>query len=504
VARADVPAYGGQVDDDAPQSDPVVGNLPEYSVSEIAGALKRTVETAFGRVRVRGELTGFKRHVSGHWYGAMKDERAVIDLVMFKGHAGTLTFRPEDGLEVIVTGKLTTFPGRSKYQITVERMEPAGVGALLAQIEARRLRLAAEGLFDADRKRALPYIPRVIGVVTSPTGAVIRDILHRLADRFPRHVLVWPVAVQGEAAAAQVAAAVRGFNAIASGNVKSARGGTIPRPDLLIVARGGGSIEDLAAFNEESVVRAVAESRIPVISAVGHETDTTLVDFASDWRAPTPTAAAERAVPVLADLRAAVTTLGARLDRAAARLVAQRRERAEATARRLPMPRTLLALPIQRADELFDRLPRGLRASASFWRGRAERAGAALRPALIAGRRDAARAQLSAAGAGLVRGARGTALREQARFDTRSARLRPLLITGISARATARLGEAGRMLGSLGPDQVLKRGYALVLSPSGRLVGSAAAAKAESRLTIRFADGDTPVTTGQPTQGRLF
>jgi exodeoxyribonuclease VII large subunit len=312
------------------------------------------------------------------------------------------------------------------------------------------------------------------------------------------------VAVQGEAAAAQVAAAVRGFNAIASGNVKSARGGTIPRPDLLIVARGGGSIEDLAAFNEESVVRAVAESRIPVISAVGHETDTTLVDFASDWRAPTPTAAAERAVPVLADLRAAVTTLGARLDRAAARLVAQRRERAEATARRLPMPRTLLALPIQRADELFDRLPRGLRASASFWRGRAERAGAALRPALIAGRRDAARAQLSAAGAGLVRGARGTALREQARFDTRSARLRPLLITGISARATARLGEAGRMLGSLGPDQVLKRGYALVLSPSGRLVGSAAAAKAESRLTIRFADGDTLVTTGQPAQGRLL
>ncbi|MBC7521623.1 MAG: exodeoxyribonuclease VII large subunit, partial [Sandarakinorhabdus sp.] len=362
LAYRAVPAYDPRVDEEAPKSDLLVGNLPEYSVSEIAGALKRTVEAAFGQVRVRGELTGFKRHVSGHWYGAMKDERAVIDLVMFKGHAGTLTFRPEDGLEVIVTGKLTTFPGRSKYQITVERMEPAGVGALLAQIEARRLRLAAEGLFDADRKRALPYIPRVIGVVTSPTGAVIRDILHRLADRFPRHVLVWPVAVQGEAAAGQVAAAVRGFNAIP-------RGGAIPRPDLLIVARGGGSIEDLAAFNAEIVVRAVAESRIPVISAVGHETDTTLIDFASDWRAPTPTAAAERAVPVLADLRAAVTTVGPRLARAAARLVAQRRERAEATARRRPPPRTLLGLPIQRADELFDRLRRGLRASASFWRG---------------------------------------------------------------------------------------------------------------------------------------
>nr|WP_310524900.1 exodeoxyribonuclease VII large subunit [Polymorphobacter sp.] len=466
-------------------------------MSEIAGALKRTVETAFGQVRVRGELTGFKRHVSGHWYGAMKDERAVIDLVMFKGHAGTLTFRPEDGLEVIATGKLTTFPGRSKYQIVVERMEPAGVGALLAQIEARRLKLAGEGLFDAARKQPLPYIPRVIGVVTSPTGAVIRDILHRLADRFPRHVLVWPVAVQGEASAGQVAAAVRGFNAIAPG-------GKVARPDLIIVARGGGSIEDLAAFNEEIVVRAVAESAIPVISAVGHETDTTLVDFAADWRAPTPTAAAERAVPVLAELRAALAMQAARLDRAAARAISQRRERAEAVARRLPQARALLALPTQRADEVFDRLPRGLRATASFWRGRAERAGAALRPALIAGRRDLARSALAAATTGLDRGARGVAGRERARFDTRIARLRPFLVTNATARAQARLDQAGRLLGSLGPDQVLARGYALVLAPSGRLVGSAAAAKAETRLTIRFADGETPVTTGSPVQGRLF
>ncbi|KAB7644495.1 exodeoxyribonuclease VII large subunit, partial [Polymorphobacter fuscus] len=344
------------------------GNTPEYSVSEIAGALKRTVETAFGQVRVRGELSGFKRHASGHWYGTLKDDRACIDLVMFKGSAATLVFRPEDGLEVIAIGKLTTFPGRSKYQIIVDRMEPAGVGALLAQIEARRLKLAAEGLFDPARKRALPFIPQVIGVVTSPTGAVIRDILHRLADRFPRHVLVWPVAVQGETAAAQVAAAVRGFNAIAGG-------GRVPRPDLIIVARGGGSIEDLAAFNEEIVVRAVADSVIPVISAVGHETDTTLVDFASDWRAPTPTAAAERAVPVRAELTAAVAMAAARLDRAMARLVDLRRERAAATARRLPAPRTLLALPTQRADELSDRLPRGLRTTAAHWRTRAERAG---------------------------------------------------------------------------------------------------------------------------------
>ena len=473
------------------------GNSPEYSVSEIAGALKRTVETAFGQVRVRGELSGFKRHASGHWYGAMKDDRAVIDLVMFKGHAASLVFRPEDGLEVIAVGKLTTFPGRSKYQIVVERMEPAGVGARLAQIEARRLKLAAEGLFDANRKQALPFIPRVIGVVTSPTGAVIRDILHRLADRFPRHVLVWPVAVQGDASAAQVAAAVRGFNAIV-------RGGPVPRPDLIIVARGGGSIEDLAAFNEEIVVRAVADSRIPVISAVGHETDTTLIDFAADWRAPTPTAAAERAVPVRADLVAQVTMLGARLDRAIARLVAQRRERAEALARQLPPPRALLALPVQRADDLFDRLPRGLRASAAFWQSRAMGAGAALRPALIHARRDAAGRSLEQAATGLDRAARSAIAGDRARLVAGSARLRPFLVATLAARATARLGEAGRLLGSLGPEQVLARGYAIVLADDGRPITTAAAARGEPQLTIRFADSDTKVTTGAPVQGRLL
>jgi len=477
------------------------GNTPEYSVSEIAGALKRTVESAFGQVRVRGELSGFRRQPSGHWYGAIKDERAVVDLVMFKGHAASLAFRPEDGLEVIVTGKLTTYPGRSKYQIVVERMEPAGVGALLAQIEARRLKLAAEGLFDPERKQALPFIPRVIGVVTSPTGAVIRDILHRLADRFPRPVLVWPVAVQGEASARQVANAVRGFNAIARARDG---GGPVPRPDLIIVARGGGSIEDLAAFNEEIVVRAVAESRIPVISAVGHETDTTLIDFAADWRAPTPTAAAERAVPVRADLIAQVAMLGARIDRAMARLVAQRRERAEALARRLPPPRALLALPVQRADDLFDRLPRGLRASAAFWQSRAMGAGAALRPALIHARRDAAGRSLVQAGAGLDRSARAAIAGDRARLVAGSVRLRPFLVATLAARATARLGEAGRLLGSLGPEQVLARGYAIVLADGGRPITTAAAASAESQLTIRFADGDTQVTTGVPVPGRLL
>ncbi len=477
--------------------DTPLANTPEYSVSELAHALKRTVEDQYGHVRVRGEISGLKRAASGHVYLALKDADAVIDGVMWKGLAAQLNFRPEDGLEVIVTGKLTTYPGRSKYQIIVERMEPAGVGALLAQIEARRLKLAAEGLFDAPRKRALPYIPRVIGVITSPTGAVIRDILHRLADRFPRHVLVWPVVVQGDAAAAQVARAINGFNAIPAG-------GAIPVPDLLIVARGGGSIEDLAAFNEEIVVRAVANSRIPVISAVGHETDTTLVDFAADWRAPTPTAAAERAVPVLAELRAALAMQGARLDRGMARLVAQRRERSDAVAARLPPPRALLALPTQRADELFDRLPRGLKASASIWGGRLGRAGAALRPAIIVGRRDRAAALFANAATGLDRGARGVTAREAARLDARATRLRPHLVVNIAARARAQLGQASRLLGSLGPEQVLARGYALVLSPKGALVPSAAVATRERGLTIRFADGEIQVqpATAAPDGGK--
>ena len=287
-------------------------NAPALSVSELSGALRRSVEEAFGHVRVRGEISGFKRVGSGHCYMTLKDENAAIDGVIWKGQAAAMRFRPEDGIEVIATGKLTTYPGRSKYQIIIDRMEIAGQGALMALLDQRRRMLAAEGLFDDQRKRPLPYMPRIIGVVTSPTGAVIRDILHRLEDRCPTHVLLWPVIVQGEGAAAQIARAIRGFGALAEG-------GPIPRPDLLIVGRGGGSIEDLWAFNEEEVVRAVAESSIPVISAVGHETDTTLCDFAADRRAPTPTAAAEMAVPVRADLMAHVRELGARAERLARR-----------------------------------------------------------------------------------------------------------------------------------------------------------------------------------------
>ena len=294
-------------------------NQPEYTVSELSLALKRAIEDGFGFVRVRGEVSGWKRHASGHCYFALKDSDAVLDAVCWRGTASRLDIRPEDGMEIICSGKLTTYAGRSKYQLVVERIELAGIGALLKMLEERRRRLMAEGLFAAERKKKLPFLPEVIGIVTSPTGAVIRDILHRLADRFPRRVLLWPVAVQGEGAAAQIAAAIEGFNRI------EAAGGAVPRPDLLIVARGGGSIEDLMAFNEEIVVRAAAASLIPLISAVGHETDTTLIDHASDRRAPTPTAAAEMAVPVRLDLIGELGGRAARLAGGLSRLLTESR-----------------------------------------------------------------------------------------------------------------------------------------------------------------------------------
>ena len=475
-------------------------NTPEYSVSEIAGAIKRTVETAFGQVRVRGELSQFRRQASGHWYGRLKDERAALELAMWKGVAAGLTFRPEDGMEVIATGKLTTYPGGSRYQLIIDRLEPAGVGALLAQIEARRLKLQAEGLFDPARKQALPWLPDVIGVITSPTGAVIRDIIHRLGDRFPRHVLVWPVAVQGEASAGQVAAAIAGFNAIAPG-------GPIPRPDVIIVARGGGSIEDLAAFNEEIVVRAAAASHIPLISAVGHETDTTLIDYASDWRAPTPTAAAERAVPVRAELAANLSMLHGRLDGAVVRGWKLRRERSIGLARRLPQPRNLIGLAAQRVDDLATRLPTALSGRVAQVALRVGNAAARLRPALLQARLDRSVERLAGSAARL-----GPALARPLNADAQKlarsgAALRPFLIEQRLASASARLDQAGRMLASLGPEQVLARGYAIVTAPDGHIVASASAAAALPSLTIRFGDGQTPVYTSgpvKPVQGSLF
>src|SRR5450432_2703680 len=321
-------------------------NAPEFTVSELSSALKRTVEDAYGHVRVRGEITGFRgAHSSGHCYFALKDDGAKIEAVIWKGVHSRMRFKPQEGLEVIATGKLTTYPGSSKYQIVIEAIEPAGIGALMALMEERKRKLAAEGLFDAARKQLLPWLPEVIGVVTSPTGAVIRDILHRLQDRFPRRVLVWPVKVQGEGSAEQVAAAIRGFNALPVG-------GKTPRPDLLIVARGGGSLEDLWSFNEEIVVRAAAESMIPLISAVGHETDITLIDFAADKRAPTPTAAAEMAVPVRAELFVEVSTLARRVMVCWQRGQEGRRNELRAAVRALPAAGELLAIPRQRPADI--------------------------------------------------------------------------------------------------------------------------------------------------------
>ncbi|KPF75662.1 exodeoxyribonuclease VII large subunit [Blastomonas sp. AAP25] len=430
-------------------------NAPPLSVSEISNLLKRTVEDRFGHVRIRGEISGFKRAASGHCYLALKDDKALIDGIIWKGTAQRLNFAPEDGLDVIATGKLTTFPGRSKYQITIESLELAGEGALMQLFEKLKARLAGEGLFDPARKRALPFLPRTIGVVTSPTGSVIRDILHRLADRFPSHVLVWPVLVQGEGAAAQVAAAVRGFGAMPEDR----------RPDLLIVARGGGSIEDLWAFNEEPVVRAIAESPIPVISAVGHETDTTLADFAADRRAPTPTAAAEMAVPVRADLLAGLGELGLRATRAINRTQGLARERLESRAQRLPKLQDLLSPQQQRADDLGERLRAALGLRLADARGKLARASGALRPAVLDARAGLARERLS------------------------RLRLDPAMLERIATRAGERLAGLERVLAQLDPDAPLQRGYARVTAADGRTLLDRASAQNEPSLALHFRDG---------------
>ena len=428
------------------------------SITAISQALKRVVEDRFGFVRVRGELSGVKRAASGHLYLALKDEGARLDGVMWKGGVARLSFVPEDGVEVVASGKLTTYPGRSNYQLVIERMEIAGEGALLALLAKTKARLEAEGLFSPERKRPIPYLPRVIGVVTSPTGAVIRDILHRLADRWPSHVLVWPVLVQGQGAAAQVAAAVRGFSAMAAG-------GAIPRPDLVIVARGGGSIEDLWAFNEEEVVRAIAGCAIPTISAVGHETDTTLADFAADWRAPTPTAAAERAVPVRAELAAGLAELGLRQRRAVMRPVAVGRDRLEARARHLPSPQELIAGPAQALDEAGERLRRGLSDRVVLAARQYHTVSGRLSLPLLSARLAAARQRLE------------------------GQRLTPALLSSRIAQDRARLEGLGRVLQSLNPDGILQKGYVRVTGADGHTLVSAAQAREAAHLTLHFRDG---------------
>lgn len=442
-------------------------NAQPLTISEISALLKRTVEDRFGFVRLRGELSGVKRAASGHFYCALKDEGAVIDGVMWKGNAARLNFRAEDGLEVIATGKLTTYPGRSKYQIVIDSMELAGEGALLALLEKTRARLAAEGLFDAGRKRRLPFLPRTIGVVTSPTGAVIRDILHRLADRFPSHVLVWPVLVQGQGAAEQVAAAVRGFSAIQPD-------GPVPRPDVVIVARGGGSIEDLWSFNEEVVVRAIAECSIPVISAVGHETDTTLADYAADRRAPTPTAAAEMAVPVRADLAFTLSDLGSRQRRAVYRPVELGRERLAARARLLPRPENLLQPQAQRLDDLSERLRRALGDRSARGRERLAGVAARLSPSLLS--RSAAEARR--------------------RLDR--ARLSPALIERPLREGAHRLAALSRVMSQLHPEKPLERGYAIIRNAQGRALTTRAEAADEALLAVQFRDGTLTAAPGAP------
>lgn len=461
-------------------------NLPEFSVSELSGVIKRTMETAFDRVRVRGELGRVTVAKSGHLYADLKDANAVINMVMWKGQVSGLKFRPEEGLEVVAEGKLTTFPGKSSYQLIADRIEPAGVGALLAQLEKLKARLAAEGLFAPERKRPIPFLPTTIGVITSPTGAVIRDILHRLSERFPRRVLLWPVLVQGDQAAGQVAAAIKGFGQL-TGDL---------RPDVLIVARGGGSIEDLWAFNEEIVVRAAAESVIPLISAVGHETDTTLIDYASDLRAPTPTGAAEKAVPVRAELIERTEALGGRLIGGLARGLERRRVELRAAAARLPRPETTLGMAQQRFERAADRLGLALIANARIATGKLDRARARLRPEALS--QDVARKQARVAELGArLQAARGRALDAQsARLATVALRLAPALERSVAAKTTALVG-AARMLDTLSHKRVLARGFALVTRSDGGLVRTADGLCAGDDVRLTFADGDVDATISE-------
>ncbi|OYU40741.1 MAG: exodeoxyribonuclease VII large subunit [Pseudorhodobacter sp. PARRP1] len=511
---------------------PAPSNSPEFTVSELSGAVKKVIEGEFGLVRVRGEVGRVSRPASGHLYFALKDDRASLDAVSWKGQVAKMQVRPEEGMEVIATGRMTTFPGQSKYQLIVDDVAPAGAGALMAMLEKRKAALGAEGLFDPARKKPIPYLPQVIGVVTSPSGAVIRDILHRLRDRFPRHVLIWPVAVQGQNCASEVAAAIKGFNALQPG-------GPIPRPDLIIVARGGGSLEDLWGFNEEIVVRAAAASDIPLISAVGHETDTTLIDYASDLRAPTPTAAAELAVPVRLDLIATLDALTARQSRGVAQTLQRRDQRLRDLARALPRLESLLATPRQRLDTAGQRLGGALGMAAAKKRGAYATIASRLRPEalliLLTRRHEALEAANLRLGDRMAR----MAERKHANFDKWASRLPSALtrLIGDASRKTAdgraklaaldarlqaapaqrlrslaqRLEALDRTRTTLGYAETLKRGYAVVRG-DGHVVTSKASAEKAQTLEIEFADGNLnlgprPAKKSKPAtaaQGSLF
>jgi exodeoxyribonuclease VII large subunit len=494
-------------------------NAPELTVSELSGALKRAIEDQFGHVRLRGEISNYRgQHSSGHAYFSLKDANARIDAVVWKGVFSRLRTKPQEGLEVIATGKITTFPGKSSYQIVIEQLEPAGLGALMALLEERRKKLAAEGLFDEARKKALPFLPRTIGIVTSPTGAVIRDILHRLHDRFPRHVLVWPVRVQGETSAEEVAMAIRGFNALAPD-------GQIPRPDLLIVARGGGSLEDLWSFNEEEVLRAASESTIPLISAIGHETDWTLLDLVADLRAPTPTGAAEKAVPVRAELLSDLANFSRRHTDAIFRTLDRRRTDLRSVVRALPTGESLLATPRQRTDRAGEKLRSSLLASlgkkqlalalASRLLARhapqAELSRAtgrlntlvfrldAVRAGMIERRRDSLANLARSFGAAMT--ARVNALRNeiavrQERLVTLTAR-RDAAMTALMARRREKLDHLEQMRFALGYGAILQRGFALARDAAGVAVHSVTQAPPGTALSLQFSDGKIVATAGE-------
>ena len=450
-------------------------NVPEFSVSEISGAIKATLEGAFGRVRVRGEVTEVRRYASGHTYFSLKDEGGKLAAILWKGQAARAGLKPEDGIEVIATGRITAYGDRSTYQIIIERLDYAGAGALLARIEALRAKLAGEGLFDSERKRALPLLPDVVGVVSSEQGAVIQDIRTTIARRFPRHILLWPVPVQGEGAAEKIAAAIRGFDALP-------HDGPIPRPDVLIVARGGGSLEDLMAFNDEDVVRAAAACSIPLISAVGHETDTTLIDFASDRRAPTPTAAAELAVPSRAELAAQLAQTGARLLGGLGRLMQERRLRLQRAERGLPDLGALLATWRQRLDDRAERLRLAL-------------------PRFVAAKGE----RLPVLGERLRGGLRQALAKQGTLAASVLTRLRPAPLQARMREARARLEGLAARLESVSHEQVLARGYALVLDRKGNLLPRAAAIAPGMALTLKLADGEVAATAddGKPRQSSL-
>lgn len=495
-------------------ADSPASNMPELTVSELSSALKRTIETAYDHVRVRGELGRVTIARSGHMYADLKDDKAVLNTIMWKGQVSRLPFRPEEGLEVIATGRMSTYPGRSNYQLIADDMRPAGVGALMALLEERKKKLAAEGLFDQQHKKPLPFLPRTVGVVTSPTGAVIRDILHRIRDRFPVRVILWPALVQGDTAAPQITAAIRGFNAMTGAD----------RPDVLIVGRGGGSIEDLWPFNEEDVVRAAFESEIPLISAVGHETDTTLIDFVSDARAPTPTGAAEIAVPVRSDLQLQIGDMEQRLKRALVRYIKRGQDRIEAN--RLPPPNRLLDAKRQRYDAVADRLPSAVRTLVQRNRAKLDTISAGLiSPKQIVSAKLAKLENLSTRlGSGLA----SAASRKRIAFAKTASRLRPEPVAADAKRARTALTDAARrarpalnriweakqtalsaqakLLETLSYQATLDRGYAIVRDDKGKVLRTAQAVTASSHVDLTLSDGTVSLTpSGQaaaPTPSR--